>query len=333
MKVRVTGLGSWPGDDLAPVVRMTLGELPDLPYLPELPTRGIGSQMIGRTGAILADLGLDLQPTGWRLTDAPGIDHRRARARFREDFDILEEQAQGYAGPLKLAFAGPWTMAAMVERSRGDRVLADHGARRDLAQALGAGIAETLAEVRRRLPEVEPVLQLDEPLLPQVRAGKIRTASGFSRFRSIDLPEMSGALSGILAAADSAYPGVRSALHCCAPGIDPGLVFGAGFSALSVPAEHLTGALLDRIGPAVESGRELWLGIARTDVSDGAVRPDHLAADALRLLQPLELGEAWADRLVLTPACGLAGWSPGSALQPIRSLREAAEIVVEQLLH
>lgn len=331
MKVGVTGLGSWPGDDLAPVLRMTLGELPDLPYLPELPARGVGSQMIGRTGGMLTDLGLDLQPTGWRLTDAPGIDHRRAQARFREDLDILEEQAQGYAGTLKLACAGPWTMAALVERSRGDRVLADHGARRELGQALGEGIGRTLAEVRRRLPAIEPVLQLDEPLLPSVRAGKVPTASGFSRFRSVDVPELSAALSGILAAANSAYSGVRSALHCCAPGIDPDLVFGAGFGALSVPAEHLSGALLDRIGPAVESGRGLWLGIARTDVPDVPSRPDHLAAAALRLLQPLELGAAWHDRLMLTPACGLAGWSPGPALQLLRHLTDAADIVGDQL--
>lgn len=331
MRVRVTGLGSWPGADLAPVLRLTLGELPDLPYLPELPARGVGSQMIGRTGAILTDLGLDLQPTGWRLTDAPGIDQRRARARFREDLDVCEEQTQGYAGPLKLAFAGPWTMAAVVERPRGDRVLADHGARRELGEALGEGIAGTLAELRRRLPTVEPVLQLDEPLLPEVLAGRIRTASGFSRLRSVDLPEASGALSGILAAAHSAYPDVRTALHCCAAGLEPSLVFDAGFDALSVPASELTGPALDRIGPAVEGGRELWLGIAPTHMPDAASRPDRLAAAALGLLRPLELGAAWADRLVLTPACGLAGWSPRPAVQLLRHLREAAAIVGEEL--
>ena len=76
----------------------------------------------------------------------------------------------------------------------GDRVLADHGARRELAQSLAQGIAELVVEMRRRLPEAQPVVQLDEPLLPAVLAGRVATASGFSRHRMVEPPEMSTAL-------------------------------------------------------------------------------------------------------------------------------------------
>jgi hypothetical protein len=35
--IRSTGVGSWPGIDLAEALRITFAECPDLPYLPELP--------------------------------------------------------------------------------------------------------------------------------------------------------------------------------------------------------------------------------------------------------------------------------------------------------
>ena len=81
-----SGVGSWPGSDAeeyAEAVRVVLGEVPDLPYLPELPGRGAAASMVGRTLATISDLGFDQQPAGWRLTDTSGVDHRRAISRFR----------------------------------------------------------------------------------------------------------------------------------------------------------------------------------------------------------------------------------------------------------
>ncbi len=168
---RATGVGSMPGEDFAESLRMVLDLLPDLPHLPELPARGAIADLTGRAVAITADLGFDLQPAGWRLTDAPGVDHRRARSRLAQDLDVLEEQTQGYAGPLKVQVAGPWTLASTIEKPRGDKVLSDHGARRELAQALAEGVRVHLADVQRRVPGAELVLQVDEPALP-VRAGR-----------------------------------------------------------------------------------------------------------------------------------------------------------------
>lgn len=145
-----TGVGSMPGGETmaeadnarayADAVRVVLGELPDLAHLPELPGRGAVATMTGRGLAVMAELGADLQPHGWRLTDAPGVDHRRARSLLAQDLDQVEEQAQDYDGVFKIQVAGPWTLAATVEKPRGDKVLSDHGARRELAEALGEGI-------------------------------------------------------------------------------------------------------------------------------------------------------------------------------------------------
>ncbi len=136
-----TGLGSLPGDDLREWTKVVL-EAVDIPFLPELPARPYGD-MLSRAIALVTELAADLQPAGWRLTggsDATAsLDQRRARALLREDLDVLEEFADGYVGPLKLQVTGPWTLAATVELPRGDKVLADHGARRDLAEALAYG--------------------------------------------------------------------------------------------------------------------------------------------------------------------------------------------------
>ena len=75
--------------------------------------------------------------------------HRRARAsttagRARcspRTSTRSRSRRRAYTGPFKIQVAGPWTLAATVEKPRGDKVLTDHGARRELAQALAEGAA------------------------------------------------------------------------------------------------------------------------------------------------------------------------------------------------
>ena len=68
-----SGVGSLPGTDPAEAVRLVVGELPDFAHLPELPARGPGADLIGRSAAFLVDLAFDLTPAGWRLVARPGI--------------------------------------------------------------------------------------------------------------------------------------------------------------------------------------------------------------------------------------------------------------------
>ena len=110
-----TGVGSFPGTDPDEAVRIVVGELPDLPHLPELPERGATASMTGRALAVVAELGADLQPAGWRLTGSgPGLDQRRARSQLGQDLDMLEESLQGFTGHLKVQVTGPWTLEATV---------------------------------------------------------------------------------------------------------------------------------------------------------------------------------------------------------------------------
>lgn len=322
-----TGVGSMPGDDqpaFDEAVRLVLDELPDLPHLPEVPGRGAAANTTGRGLAVVAGLGADLQPAGWRLTDASGVDHRRARSLLAQDLDTLEELTDGYVGPFKIQVAGPWTLAATVEKPRGDKVLSDHGARRDLAQALAEGLTDHVRDVRRRLPGVgRLVVQVDEPALAAVLDAKIPTASGFGRHRAVHPPEASEALGWVLAAiaAEDAEPWV----HTCAAGTPLPLLRGAGARGLSVDLGMMTAADHDALAEALEAGETVALGVVPSVDPSAAPSDSEVTERVLRWLEmlgldPTELGE----RVVLTPTCGLAGASPAWVRRALALARTSA---------
>ncbi len=320
MTARATGVGSMPGEDVGEALRVVLGELPDLPHLPELPARGAIADLTGRTLGLIGELGFDLQPAGWRLTDAPGIDHRRARSLLAQDLDVLEEQTQGFGGSLKLQVTGPWTLAGTVEKPRGDRVLADVGARRELAQALAEGVRDHLADVQRRVPGASLILQLDEPSLPAVMAGQVPTASGFNRHRSVTPPLASEALEWVLAAAGE----TPTIAHCCAAEPPIALFRGAGAGGVSVDLGVLAAGAYDDLATALDEGATVLVGVVPS-TGDAAPATSPVVERVLRLLDMLGFDpEEVAGSLVLTPACGLAGASSSYARAALRALREAA---------
>jgi len=215
--------------------------------------------MTGRSLAMIDELGFDLQPAGWRLTDAPGVDHRRAKSLLSQDLDVFEELAAGYVGRLKIQVAGPWTVAATTERPRGDRLLADVGARREVAEALALGLAAHIADVRRRVPGAEIHVQVDEPALPAVMEGSIPTASGFHRHRSVDTPRAAALLELLFVAISEG--GAHSIAHCCADLPPLALFRAAGAEAVSLDVTHLPAAAYDSLGTALDDGLEVHLGI------------------------------------------------------------------------
>jgi methionine synthase II (cobalamin-independent) len=324
-----TGVGSLPGTDIAEAVRTVVGELPDFVHLPELPARGAPASMIGRATALLSGLGADLQPAGWRLTDAPGADQRRALSLLTQDLDLLEEHTQGYAGRLKVQAAGPWSLAAGMERPRGDRVLADAGARRELAQSLAAGLTDFVADLRRRVPAAILVVQIDEPALPAVLAGSIPTASGFSRHRTVHPPVAVEALREVTDAVRDA--GAVPVVHCCAADVPMALLRQAGAAAVSFDLSLLVGTSAaggDVWAEAFDAGVDLWPGIVPG--TDPVTSPSAAASTSviLRFVDGLGLAlDAVGPRLVLTPACGLAGASPSWSRQAMRLVREVAALV------
>lgn len=324
MSLRGAGIGSLPGSDMPAALRLVLAETPDVVAIPELPARGVGADMVGRAAAMLSGLAVDLQPAGWRLTDNPGIDQRRALGLLRRDLDDLEEQAQGFSGVLKLAVTGPWTMAALVERPRGDKVLADHGARRDLAQSLAEGVAGLLSEMTRRLPEATWWLQVDEPLLAAVLEGRIDTASSFSKHRAVEAADAVELLDGF-----SSLAGTTAVHWCGAPGM--GLMARTGFAAVSVDVARLGSQHLDGLAAWLEAGRQVWWGTIPTEVPDRVQAVDVHADRLSRLFEVLGLGAETLLGGLVTPACGLGGWSPLPAAEVLRQAVRVAGQVTERL--
>lgn len=311
MTHRATGIGSMPGTDYRDTADLVVGELGDLPFVPELPARGVHAGMVARAVAMVRELGFDLQPAGWRLTDAPGVDHRRATSLLAHDLDLVEEVALGRRGPVKAQVAGPWTLAALVERPRGDKVLGDHGARRELAQALADGVADHLAGLRRRLGGSEVVLQVDEPMLPAVLGGALATASGFGRHRAVQAEEAVRALDWVL---DAAGEG-PTAVHCCAADVPVAVLAKTRAAALSFDATRAPDAVLDDLGGWLDAGREVWLGVVPSVAPPGPP-PGEAELTRAVLAWWSKVGYSDADALpptTVTPTCGLAGATPAWA--------------------
>ncbi|HEY0888870.1 MAG TPA: methionine synthase [Nocardioides sp.] len=328
--MRATGIGSLPGEDYAEATRTVLGELTGdhgLPHVPELPARGASAAMVGRALGVLGELDADLQPAGWRLTGtsgAPGVDQRRARSLLAQDLDTLEELAEGYAGGFKVQVTGPWTLAATVERPRGDKLVADHGARRDLAQALAEGVRGHLRDVRRRLPgATRLVVQVDEPALAAVLGGRVPTASGFGRHRAVDRPELSDTLGWVLAGI--AEEGGEPWVHSCAPGTPLDLVRSTGAAGIAVDLATLSAADHDQLAEMLEAGGTVALGAVPSLEPQQPPTDQQVTERVLRWLDMLGLDpDDVADRMLLTPACGLAGAGSDWARRSIELVRSAA---------
>ncbi|MFI6449159.1 methionine synthase [Kitasatospora sp. NPDC050543] len=319
-----TGVGSMPGTDAREAAKTSVGALEQLPHLPELPARGPGADMIGRGAGLLVELFAQTEPSGWRFADRPGRDTKRAHSWLGEDLDALEEFTQGYRGALKLQAVGPWTLAASIELRSGEKALRDPGACRGIAESLTEGLRRHLEDVRRRIPGAQLVLQLDEPSLPAVLAGSVRTASGFQRLRAVDRQVAEEVLRGVVRGVD-----VPVVVHSCAPGVPIPLLRRAGVAGVSLDFSLLTEREDDDLGEAVEAGTRILAGVVpSTDL--GLSDPAGSVQGVRTLWRRLGLApELLGRRVLVTPTCGLAGASPAYARKAMSLSVRAAQSLVD----
>jgi methionine synthase II (cobalamin-independent) len=332
---RASGIGSWPDTDIRQAVTTVRDLLSEegLPYLPELPARGPGADLVGRSAGMLADLAVDLQPMGWRFVDRPGRDSARTSGILRQDLDELAEAFDGYEGDLKVQVAGPWTLASSIWLHRGERSVVDTGATRDVIASLAEGLRVHLDAVTNLVPKASLVVQIDEPGLPAVLAGRLPTASGFGRIRAIDPSVAAQGLRDVVAAAGDRH----TVVHCCAPDVPFVLLRETGAKAVSVDMALLTPKAWESLAATIESGVDLWAGVVPGDMTSSDETSRN--GDRLKVSTVLDpLVEAWGrvglprtdlSRVTLTPACGLAGSTPSQARSVQRLVVDAARALTE----
>lgn len=306
---------------------MIAGELPQLPYLPELPARQVGADMIGRAAGLLVDLPVEVVPSGYRVAAHPGRDMRRATDLMARDLDAVQEVLDG-APLVKIQVAGPWTLTAGIELPRGHRVLTDAGALREFTESLCEGLANHVAEVTARTGA--PVLvQLDEPTLPAVLAGLLPTPSGFGMVAPVSAPEARDLLATVVEAARAAT-NQPVAVHCCATNPPIALFRDAGADIVSLDLTALDRGLMEELGETWDAGTVLFLGLVPSVDPPSPVELYDVAKPALTMADRLGFARTWlSEKAVPTPTCGLAGATTTWAKRALNLTAELAKAFQE----
>jgi hypothetical protein len=327
-EVTATALGPWPGEDPVEAARIIRGELgsPHLPFLAELPDRGVGSDALGRTACLLEELAVDVQPYGWRLVDRPGKDFRRAASALATDINVLADVAgaeEKSAAEIKIQLVGPLSLAAGLHLHNGERALIDYGARRDLAASLAAGVGDYLARVSAAVPGARVVVQVDEPDIAAVLAGTIPTSSGYRTLRAVPSSEVRESWRVVLDAlrAAGAAETVISVPEVEAPFEQ---ILAAGADGIAVPLKALTSRQWEHLAGAVESGKNLWIGAL--DAAGGTLPKVAESVETVwRPWRQLGLPALSLAAVRVTPSAGLAGRTPAQATAVLGRLTQLAD--------
>jgi methionine synthase II (cobalamin-independent) len=324
-----TGIGSWPGSSPREAAEIVIGELHTLPHLVELPTRGVGADMIGRAGALLVDIGIDTVPRGYRIASGRSAVVRRAASLLDEDIDALEEAwekagLRGGTRTVKVQVAGPITLAAQLELPGGHRAITDAGAVRDLAGSLAEGMAAHRAQLQRRL-ETPVVVQFDEPSLPAALEGRLTGVTSFSPVHPVDESVAIGLLDDCVA-----IVGSEVVLHSCAAGLPWKALQRSSIHAVSIDVSTLMAADLDGVGDFVDSGRTVMLGVVPTTTPIALPSAEEMAKAVVGVTDRLGFARSvLRERIGISPACGLAGATPQWARTAVELAQKAADAFAE----
>lgn len=323
-----TGIGSWPGTSARHAAEVIVGELHDLPYLPELPARGLGADMIGRAGALLVDIAIDTVPRGYRIAARPSSITRRAASLLDEDLDAFEEAwekaaAAGTGRTVKIQAPGPITLAAQLELANGHRAITDPGAVRDLGASLAEGMAVHRAALTRRFGA--PVLvQFDEPLLTAALAGRLAGVTALTPVHPVDEAVAVALLDGCAEAV-----GGEVLLHSCAADLPWKVLQRSAIGAVSLDAATVGVDGLEGLGEFLDSGRSVVLGLVPAVAPERVPSPEELAAAAAAVTDRLGFPRSvLGSRVGISPRCGLAGateaWARAATALTRRAVADVA---------
>ncbi len=301
-----TGVGSMPGSDARAAAEMIAGEV-GLVHLPELPARGLGADMIGRSAALLVDMPMDVTASGYRLSSGVSAMSRRARDMLRIDIDALEEiwETRGLSGPdswVKVSLCGPFTLAASVETAGGHKALHDRGAWSDLVDSIAEGAATHAAEIGRRLG-ARVLVQFDEPLLDRVIEGSIAPLSRLDVIEAVPSQVVAEHIDKLIDVV-----GGPVLLHHCGGRFPWSTVAQTKLWGVSLDLAHVRSANLDGLGEFLDGGSVVALGVIPSVDPGRELPPEHVVTSVTEIIDTIGLShDVFSDQMLMTPACGLAG--------------------------
>ncbi|MFT4200858.1 MAG: vitamin-B12 independent methionine synthase [Gordonia sp. (in: high G+C Gram-positive bacteria)] len=296
-----TGVGPMPGADPLVAARTAFDEVA-LPFVPELPARGLGADPVGRTAALLVDIPVDVIGGDYRLASGPTRLMSRADGYLRSDLDAVEEvvERSGSSSPVKLSVLGPFSFAAVAELPGGHKLVHDAGAWRDVAASLAEGVALRADDLARRLGG-EIVVQLDEPLVGRVIDGQITPLTRLDVNPPIPVADVAAVLTEI-----TERIGRPVVLHTGAlrrwdlVATLPGCA--ASFDLTRVAIDEY-----DMLGDFLDGGGGLIAGVVPASEPAAPVSVDELAAGVVGLVDRIGLPRAvLTEQVAVAPTGGLA---------------------------
>ncbi len=329
MPAAATGVGSMPGLDTREATNVVVGEFGAVPHLVELPARGPGSDPVGRTASMLADVDrtfeVETTTSGWRVGHTGQGTLRRARTWLSEDLEAFEEYASGSHGLVKTQILGPWSLAARIEDQAGESLIRDSGAVAEIAGAVAEAARNLVIRMRRAAPEATVVTQVDEPELRRVLDGRVRMSSGRLFHRSVEPAVAEGHLTVIVRAVREA--GGVPAIRCAAAHAPVDLMIGSGAAVVAVdmaqPFE--SPETLPRLW---ESGIGLMLGCV--PVLADLPRSDTEISAQLRRFMEREGFAAVPASIAITPRTGLSNVDPQSARSVMDACNRVGAVVRDE---
>ncbi len=315
-----------PGADPAEAVAVMSGET-DFAFVPELPSRGVGADSVGRAGAILIDMPFEVVHDVYRLTSRPGSVTRRARDLLARDLDALEEHwdRNGLIDTgklLKVQVCGPFTYSAQVELRNGHKVVKDRGARLDVVASMTDGLLDHVRELRRRLG-AEIVVQLNEEQIDAVLNGSVTPLTRMDAIPPVPASLIAQRLEEMAAAID-----VPMILH---GGPTPQSDLCPLLSSYAVTVDlsrPLPGEHKDKMAEYLDHGGVMLANLVPSSPPRVPVNPEQLAQGLARLTDELGLSRSvLRDNVVVTPDGGLADASPSWAAEALRLASAAAELL------
>ena len=180
--------------------------------------------------------------------------------------------------------------------------------------------------MQKRLPRATVLLQLDEPSLPAVIAGRVPTESGLSAYRAVDGPDAATGLRTVVDGGRACRWSCTAARRTCR----------CRWSGTPAPwPSRSTCRLvddLDPLGEALEAGLGLFAGaVATRPPAAGRAPTSKEVAERVRNLWN-RLGFPVArlpQQVVVTPACGLAGAPMPYVRAVLTACREAGRRLAE----